>query len=103
LFLAVGGASDALGESPSLKPAANDPHGDRLPACAVARFGTTRLRGGGESVAISPDGKLIASGGVWNVATGQELERFRKRIDARVVAFSTDGRTLLSYDGRNLI
>jgi WD40 repeat protein len=81
-----------------------DRYGDPLAAGAVARFGTVRLRHSGEvdSVALSPDGKLIAStaswntGRVWDAATGQELPRFKRKLRANVVAFAPDGKTLLA-------
>jgi WD40 repeat protein len=63
-----------------------DRFGDPLPAGAVARFGTTRLwhapgRSGVESLAFSPDGRLIASAGIElpvvlrDAATGREVRR----------------------------
>ena len=83
-----------------------DCYGDPLPSEAVARFGTVRLRHSGEvnSVAPSPDGKLIASAAswnasVWDAATGQDLARFRGKIRAGVVAFAADGKTLLTGNG----
>jgi WD40 repeat protein len=54
--------------------------GESLPANAVARVGTTRLRHGQQidSVAFSPDGKKVNSSdgysvGVWDARTGREL------------------------------
>src|SRR5436309_1724552 len=51
-----------------------------LPANAVARIGTTRLRHGShiDSVTFSPDGKKVISSdgwsvGVWDAGTGREL------------------------------
>jgi WD40 repeat protein len=80
-----------------------DCYGDPLPAGAVARFGTVRLRhsSGIRSVALSPDGKLIASAtssnaSVWDAGTGQELERFKRKLRAQAVAFTPDGKTLLA-------
>jgi WD40 repeat protein len=58
-----------------------DAEGDPLPADAVARIGTTRLRHAAEvtSLAFSPDGKRLSSAtlwfdvGVWDARTGQGL------------------------------
>ncbi|ORX38718.1 WD40-repeat-containing domain protein [Kockovaella imperatae] len=55
------------------------------------------------SVALSPDGKLVAAGSldtmvrVWNVQTGQQVERLKGHKDSVYsVAFSPDGKTLVS-------
>jgi RNA polymerase sigma factor (sigma-70 family) len=63
--------------------ARRDLHGDPLPAGALARLGTVRLRHSGRPVcvAFSSDGKqlLTAAGGVavlWDAATGKEVRRF---------------------------
>jgi RNA polymerase sigma factor (sigma-70 family) len=75
--------------------------GEPLPAEAVARLGTTRLRHGGivEQVVLTPDGKsLISSGGasgvrVWDTTTGRQT-RLLNEPAARGVAVSPDGKEL---------
>src|SRR5262249_13251042 len=63
--------------APPAREAALDRHGDPLPAGALARLGTVRLRseGGLSAIAFSPDGKWLAGGGwassvvIWNAET----------------------------------
>jgi WD40 repeat protein len=82
-----------------------DALGDPLPPGALLRIGTLRLRHQGRvtGVAMSPDGKRVASVGydgttrLWDVATGQEVRKF---VSAQggvplAVAFSPDGKTLV--------
>src|SRR5262249_51104672 len=87
-----------------------DRYGDPLPAAAIARLGTLRWRqsSGVGSVALSPDGKRIASVGAWNVSvwdtqTGRELLRLKDQWSERIVSFSPDGRTLLATDSQGSI
>jgi WD40 repeat protein len=64
-----------------------DRYGDALPEGAVARMGTTRLRHSGwvQSMAFSPDGRSLASGGIeetlkiWEVDTGRLLHDIDER------------------------
>jgi WD40 repeat protein len=96
-------------------PPASDVYGDRLPAGAIARLGTIRLRHGSslQAVAFSPDGKTLATAGtddtirIWDVATGKEVKGVKgQNRQPMQVYFSPDGKTLLSagYDGAiNLI
>jgi RNA polymerase sigma factor (sigma-70 family) len=92
------------------KPRADrvDNHGDPLPAGALARLGTVRLRHGGaiHVAAFSPDGLLLATGGadkvvrLWEAATGKPIATLRGHTqDITSLVFSPDGKTLLSGSG----
>jgi WD40 repeat protein len=83
LFLSAG-VVPAYQDGPQGKPApGNDTHGDALPPGATRRLGTVRFRheGGIFAVAVSPDGKAVASLSedksvrVWELATGKEQAR----------------------------
>jgi RNA polymerase sigma factor (sigma-70 family) len=53
--------------------------------------------GGVKAMALSPDGKLAATGEglrLWDLATGQEVPAFKERWGAQAVAFSPDGKLL---------
>ena len=73
---------------------------DRLPDGAIARFSPGALV---YTVAFSPDGQMLASGGddnavrLWNVADGSEREAFiEHNKSVTSVAFSPDGQRLAS-------
>jgi WD40 repeat protein len=74
----------AWGQAAPSAPGRTDHYGDFLPAGALSRFGTVRLRHGKPvgAVAVSPDGKVLASlddrGDLltWDFATGRPLHRF---------------------------
>jgi WD40 repeat protein/beta-lactamase regulating signal transducer with metallopeptidase domain len=63
-----------------------DAHGDPLPAGALARLGTTRLRHGAEIsfVAFGADGKTLLTASqdntirLWDLETGKEIRRFAR-------------------------
>jgi WD40 repeat protein len=106
--------------------AADDLYGDPLPAGALARLGTMRLRHGetAELVAFQPGGKslLTLSGDgvvrVWDVETGKLQRQFKTRPDnnnnmrnfgvafigGAAMAFSSgiQGGTAISADGKTL-
>ena len=83
------------------KQARTDRYGDLLPEGAKARLGTVRFHGlGFSSLAYTPDGKLLVSGGsdgarVWDAATGKEVRRLpadQCRDPYGPVALSPDGK-----------
>ncbi len=90
-----------------------DPLGDPIPSRALARLGTIRFRDYPrmnrlESMAVSPDGRLIATANLhdpvtlWDAATGRVVRRLGQSPARRPaysyqihsVAFSADGATL---------
>src|SRR6516162_674932 len=82
-----------------------DYSGDLLPAGAMARLGTVRFRQGNiiHALAVSPDGKTIASAGypktihLWDTATGQRIGRLEGSESwIYSLAFLPDGKTLVS-------
>ena len=89
-------------------PVSKDYYGDPLPAGAIVRIGTSRLKHGGllvDAVAYSHDGKLIASGGhgkeifLWEAQTGKEVRRLALQQGyIRALAFSPKGDLLASGD-----
>jgi RNA polymerase sigma factor (sigma-70 family) len=98
-------AENAQGPAPP-QPAV-DRFGDALPEGALARFGTVRLRQGWSvsRVLFSPDGKKLALAGngrpvgLWDVATGKELQQFRKRnSQPSGIDFSPDGALVAEGD-----
>jgi WD40 repeat protein len=94
------------GEKESIR---TDRYGDPLPAGAVMRLGTLRFcQPFPWSLAFSPDGKLLASGGgdncirLWDPDTGKEV-RMLEGHDSRVTCsgFSGDGKRLVSAADNN--
>lgn len=81
----------AVAEEPA-SPVSKDRFGDPLPAGAVHRLGTVRMRLNGTimAVAVSPDGKWVAMGGqdlklgVWELATGKpvKLVELKRYVDS---------------------
>ena len=93
-------SSDVPGERAAKPPDRRDQDGEPLPAEAVARLGTTRLRHGGmiNRLQFTPDGKTLVSCGVWDglrlweASTGKVSRRFPEQASAHSVALSPDGK-----------
>jgi RNA polymerase sigma factor (sigma-70 family) len=88
--------------APPRRPAV-DALGEPLPAGAIARLGTARLRHGGElyALAFTADGTGLVSGGfqwanqVWDVATGRHRSIITSdRVVSSAVGISRDGSRL---------
>jgi RNA polymerase sigma factor (sigma-70 family) len=90
--------------SASAKPQVRrDRAGDPLPAEAISRLGTIRLRHGGfiGSIAITPNGKSLISCGIndsiriWDAASGEQIRRLPiETFGLRPLSVSPDGKLL---------
>jgi RNA polymerase sigma factor (sigma-70 family) len=92
--------------------ARTDQMGDPLPADALSRFGTLRLRHGNfvSSAQFTPDGETLVSAGwdgvrTWEVATGKQVHALAVKApvgwpaDVRLTA---DGKYLFGADGKGI-
>lgn len=95
-------ASAAPAAEPARSALRTDLNGDSLPAGAVARFGTVRLRHDMfvESIAFTPDGRMLLTHSwdgvrLWDTGTGRMLDRFGPEAEHVITAaLSTDGKIL---------
>jgi WD40 repeat protein len=85
------------------KQTRTDRHGDALPAGAIARLGTVRLRredGAPCDFDFTPDGKALVSARnhkvvqFWDARTGEPLQAFRHEKPFDTFALSADGKIL---------
>jgi WD40 repeat protein len=116
---AVGEAAELTGHLRAVTALAGSRDGHRL--LSGGADGTVRLwdvdkarqlrvfdgaRGEIRSVALSPDGKVAAAGGMdgmwlWDTATGERLQTLNPSSQTSAVVFSSDGRTLVSAGARS--
>jgi WD40 repeat protein len=88
--------------------ARTDREGEALPAAALQRLGSRHFRVQAQSLAFSPDGRTLASGGdgsirFWHIPTGKELPKdigFRESINCLI--YSPNGQLLASGGDRFL-
>jgi hypothetical protein len=78
-FVLFVGAATTLADPPRAEAVRKDSHGDPLPAGALVRMGTVRLRHGEAQLAFATDGKTLISAGhdrtvrFWNLANGEAM------------------------------
>src|SRR5262245_16546266 len=106
LLLLILLGSRAFGQVPADR---TDAQGDALPADALLRIGSARLRHGAPimSLAFAANGTALASCGrdhtvrLWEAATGRPLRTLKDR--GNIVALSPDGRTLAAVGLNGLL
>ncbi len=105
LVSVLGASLSAEHPSDGQEPARVDRHGDPLPAGAVARLGTLRLRRADQSsasLAFLPDGKTLVSARTakvaqfWDVKTGKPLTELRQDKRFNTFALSWTGKVLVT-------
>ncbi|HWG44068.1 MAG TPA: hypothetical protein VN688_14925 [Gemmataceae bacterium] len=94
------------------KPSRTDRQGDPLPAGAIARLGTVRMRRAYQSpcdFAFTPDGKALVSARTskivqfWDVKTGKPLQEFRHEKTFDRFILSTNGKILATAGREGII
>src|SRR5262245_24840503 len=106
VFLALVPAQAVSGQVPAGKGkrVRTDVQGDPLPPGAITRLGTVRLHHGDavDALAFSPDGKVLASASqdgvvaLWEPVTGKEIHWLSADGFSEVVAWSADGKQLIT-------
>jgi RNA polymerase sigma factor (sigma-70 family) len=110
-----GGRSKAAGRvvGAVAPPRRDDLHGDPLPAGAVVRLGSTRLRHAGLSeYVVLPGSKTVLTAGgdrvlrFWDLASGRQVRTVMlqgKAGPGGLVTLSPDGKTLVAMDGGKFV